>query len=181
MKFRASILQSGQNTTGIDVPEEIVTALGQGKKPPVRVTLNGHMYRSTIASMGGVFMISLSAENRAAAGVAGGDEVEVELEFDAEPREVTVPLDFADALDRDLVARTFCDGLSYSNRRRHVLSDEGAKTPKTRQRRIDKAIESLREGNSSANNERVQPPSKPQFTRSAQPVFSLLWKHEDRV
>lgn len=90
-------------------------------------------------------MISLSAENKAAAGVAGGDEVEVELEFDAEPREVTVPLDFADALDRDLVARTFCDGLSYSNRLRHVLSVEGAKTPETRQRRIDKAIDSLRE------------------------------------
>jgi hypothetical protein len=98
VKFETTIVQSGANTTGIAVAPEVVEALGAGKKPPVTVTLNGHTYRSSIASMGGAFMISLSAENRAAAGVAGGDTVEVDLELDTAPREVDVPDDLASAL-----------------------------------------------------------------------------------
>lgn len=147
MKFRTTVLQSGKTTTGIEVPEEIVTALGAGKKPPVKVTLNGdYTYRNTVAPMSGTFMISLSADHRQASGISGGGEVDVEIELDTAPREVTVPPDFAAALDRDEAARTFFDSLSYSNKSRHVLAIEGAKTPETRQRRIAKAVETLREG-----------------------------------
>lgn len=142
MRFRTTILQSGKTTTGIRVPDEVVEALGSSKRPAVRVTIGSHTYRSSVASMGGQYMVSVSAENRAAAGVAAGDEVDVDLELDTAPREVTVPADFAGALDAGL---TF-DTLSYSNQRWHVLQVEGAKTDATRQRRIAKSVDMLREG-----------------------------------
>jgi uncharacterized protein YdeI (YjbR/CyaY-like superfamily) len=96
--------------------------------------------------MGGKFMLPVSADQRKNTGVAAGDEVDVDIELDTEPREVAVPSDFADALDRDADAKRVFDGLSYSHKLRHVLSIEGAKTTETRQRRIAKAVEMLREG-----------------------------------
>jgi hypothetical protein len=146
MRFRAIIQQNGKTATGIQVPAEVVAQLGPTKRVAVNVTINGHMYRSTVAPMGGVFMLPLSAENRALANVSAGDEVEVELEPDTQPREVTVPPDFQEALERDADARRFFDGLSYSNKQRFVLSIEGAKTAETRQRRIAQAVSALREG-----------------------------------
>ena len=146
MRFRTTLLQSGKTATGFEVPEAVVDALGRGKRPSVKVTINGYTYRNTVAVMGGVFMIGVSAENRAGAGVAGGDEMDVDLELDTAPREVTVPADFAAALDRDAAARRTFDGLSYSNRQWHVLSIEGAKTDETRMRRIAKSIDTLRAG-----------------------------------
>jgi hypothetical protein len=143
MRFRTTIRQSGKTATGIAVPPEIVEALGKGKRPPVRVTINGHTYRSTVAVMGGEFMVGVSAEQRANAGVAGGDEVDVDIELDTEPREVTVPPDFAEALEGAPDAKRAFEGLSYSNRLRHVLSIEQAKTAETRQRRIVKAVAEL--------------------------------------
>jgi hypothetical protein len=146
MRFRTTIVQSGKNTTGIQVPDEVVEALGSGKRPAVKVTVNGYSYRSTVASMGRVFMISLSAEHRAGAGVGGGDEVEVDLELDSAPREVTVPPELAAALDAEPAARATFDGLSYSNRSWHVLQVTGAKTEETRQRRIARSVEVLKQG-----------------------------------
>ena len=146
MEFHGTVLQSGKTATGIQVPEEVVEGLGSGKRPPVRVTINAYTYRTTVAPMGGVFMIPVSAEVRERARVAGGDDVEVGIELDSQPREVTVPPDFASALDVDAAAREFFDGLSYSRKRWHVLSVEGAKTDETRQRRIAKSVEMLREG-----------------------------------
>ncbi len=145
MKFRTTIQLSGKTATGIQVPGEVVTSLGSSKRPPVRVTINGYTYRSTVAPMGGVFMLPVSADVRQAAGVAAGDEVEVTLEPDTQPREVTVPSDFRDALNAEPDARQFFEGLSYSNRQRLVLSIEEAKSAETRQRRIAKAISTLRE------------------------------------
>ncbi len=146
MKFRATVEQGGKTATGIEVPAEVVAALGSSRKPPVRVTINDYTYRSTVATMGGRFMVGVSAEVRAAAGIAAGDVVDVEMELDTAPREVSVPADFAAALDRDPDARRFFDGLSYSNRLRFVLNVEGAKTDETRQRRIDKSVAMLHEG-----------------------------------
>ncbi len=146
-KFRTTVQQSGKNTTGFEVPEEIVMQLGSGKRPPVKVTVNGgYTYRSSIAPMGGAYLLSLSAENRAGAGVAGGDEVELELELDTEPRTVTVPDDLAAALEAEPEANRFFEGLSYSNQRRHVEAIEQAKTAETRQRRIEKSVSGFREG-----------------------------------
>ncbi len=145
MRFRTTIELGGKTATGIRVPAEVVEQLGSGKRPPVRVTINGHTYRSTVAVMGGQFMVGVSAENRAAAGVAAGDEVDVDIELDTEPRRVDVPPDLATALDRDAAARRNFDGLSYSNRRRYVMSIEEARTAETRARRIAKAVDALRD------------------------------------
>ena len=146
MRFCATVELGGKTATGIRVPAEVVARLGPSKRPAVRVTINGHTYRSTVAPLGGVHMLPVSAEIRERAGVAAGDEVEVDIELDTEPREVTVPPDFAAALDRDADASRAFDGLSYSNKRRYVLSIEEAKTEETRQRRIAKAIDTLRVG-----------------------------------
>jgi len=146
MRFHATIQQGDKTATGIRVPEEVVASLGSGKRPPVTVTINGYTYRNTIAVMGGVFMVGVSAEHRVGAGVAGGDEVDVEIELDSAPREVTVPDDFATALDAEPKARATFDGLSYSNKSWHVLQITGAKTDETRQRRIGKSVDMLKEG-----------------------------------
>ena len=144
MRFRTTIELGGKTATGFQVPPEVVAALGSTKRPPVRVTINGYTYRSTVAPMGGVFMLPLAAEHRTAAGLAAGDEVDVDLELDTAPREVHVPPDFAAALAGDADAQRAFDNLSYSNKRRHVLAVEDAKTAATRERRITKAIETLR-------------------------------------
>jgi len=146
VKFRTTIQQSGKTATGIRVPDEVMAALGAGKRPAVRITIGGHSYRSTVASIGGAPMVGVSAENRASAGVAGGDVVDVEIALDTAPREVSVPPDFAKALARDATAQRTFDSLSHSNQNWHVQSIEGAKTDETRQRRIAKSVGALRDG-----------------------------------
>ena len=148
MRFRTTIELGGKTATGFQVPPEVVEGLGSTKRPPVRVTINGYTYRSTVAPYGGVFMLPLSAEHRTAAGLAAGDEVDVDLELDTEPREVAVPPDVAEALAADPAAKQAFEVLSYSHQRRHILAIDGAKTPETRQRRIAKALATLREGRS---------------------------------
>ena len=147
MRFRTTLVGEGDSAAGIEVPPEVVESFGRGKRPPVTVTINGaYTYRNTVAVMGGVFMIGVSKAHRTAAGVAAGDEVDIDLELDTELRILVVPADFAEALDRDPQARAFFDGLSYSNRSRFTLSIDDAKTAETRQRRIDKSVATLHEG-----------------------------------
>ena len=146
MKFAATIELSGKTATGIAVPPEVVEALGSGKRPPVRVTIRDYTYRSTVAPMGGRFMIPISAEVRQNAGVAAGDIIDVDLELDSEPRELSIPPDFAQALDSEPDARRFFDQLSNSNKKWHVQSIDSAKSAETRQRRIEKSVGLLREG-----------------------------------
>ena len=145
-KFRTAIEGTGRNTTGIVVPDEIVEGLGGGRRPAVTATIAGHTWRTSIASMGGRFMIGVNAEVRRITGVAADDEVDVEVELDTAPREVTVPDDLAAALAADPAAKAEFDRLSYSHRRRHVMAIDDAKTPETRARRIAKAVELLAEG-----------------------------------
>jgi hypothetical protein len=145
MRFEAVVELGGKTATGIPVPEEVVTGLGSTKRPAVTVTVKGHTYRSTIAPMGGRFMLPLSAENRAASGVSAGDRVEIDVELDTEPRELAVPDDLASALAAEPEAKAFFDGLSFSKKQRLVLPIEQAKAPDTRQRRVDKALETLRD------------------------------------
>lgn len=146
MRFRTTLEAAGKTATGFRVPEEVIEGLGAGKKPAVRVTINGHTYRSTVAPRGGVYLVSVSAENRAGAGVAAGDEIDVDLALDTEPREVTVPPDLAAALAAAPDAQRFFDGLSFSRRQWFVLGIDEARTEQTRQRRVEKAIARMREG-----------------------------------
>jgi hypothetical protein len=148
MKFRAVIEQSGKTAAGIHVPPDVVAALGSSRKPPVRATINGFTYRSSVAVLGGEFMLGVPPEFRAGAGVAAGDEVEVDLELDTAPREVIVPADLARALGDDAAAQRTFDTLSYSNRRRLVIPIEEAKAAETRERRVAKTVAMLHEGRS---------------------------------
>lgn len=147
MKFQTTVLTAGKTTTGVAVPAAIVEALGGGKRPKVWVTIGEHTFRNSVAPMNGTYMLGLNADVRQQTGIAGGDTIEIELRLDTEPREVTVPADFAAALDQEPKARNFFDQLSYSNRSAHVLSIEGAKTDATRRRRIEKAVSTLAAGN----------------------------------
>lgn len=146
MRFRTTLLATGRTATGFEVPEAVVTALGAGKRPPVTVIINGYTYRNTVAVMGGMYVLGVSAEHRAGSGVAAGDVIDVDLELDTAPREVSVPADFAAALDAEPAAGATFDKLSYSNRSWHTLQIAGAKSAETRQRRIEKSIAALRDG-----------------------------------
>jgi hypothetical protein len=146
VKFTATLELHGKTATGIEVPEEVVTALGSSQRPAVTVTINGYSYRSTIAKMRGQFLLPLSAENRAGAGAEAGDVLEVGVTLDDQPRVLEVPPDLAAALDKDPRAKAFFETLSYSNKRWHTQQIESAKTDATRERRVAKSIEVLRAG-----------------------------------
>lgn len=139
--FRATLDLHGKTATGISVPEVVVEQLGGGRKPAVTVRLGNYSYRTTVARRGGGYLIPVSAEHRAAAGLQAGDAVEVVLELDTARREVTVPPVLAEALDP--AARARFDALSYSRQLGHVLAIEGAKTPETLARRIAKVLADL--------------------------------------
>jgi hypothetical protein len=141
--FTARVVPAG-NATGVEVPAEVVGALGAGKRPKVVITINGHSWRSRVASMGGRFVVGISAANRAASGIALGVEVEVALDLDTEPRLVAEPIDLAEALGAEPLAREAFDRLPYGLRRKHVAAVEDATSADTRQRRIVRLIASLR-------------------------------------
>ena len=146
MRFRTTVVLGGKTATGLPVPADVVTALDGGRQPKVQVTIGGHTYRSTIASRGGQFLIPLSAENRAPAGVAAGDEVDVDIVLDAAPREVEVPADLASALATDPEAQRRFDRLSFTHRKEYVRWIEEAKKPETRQNRVAKTLERVKDG-----------------------------------
>jgi Bacteriocin-protection, YdeI or OmpD-Associated/Domain of unknown function (DUF1905) len=144
--FTTQIVQEeGMNATGIRVPAEAIETLNSGKKPKVKITLNGYTYRSTVAAYGDVFMLPLSQEHRTAAGVKAGDTLEITLELDVEPRVVEVPADLAAALE-SANARAVFDALSYSARKEHVRQVESAKAAETRTRRIEKIVTEVSKG-----------------------------------
>jgi len=143
MRVRATLELHGKSATGIEIPDDVVTALGGGRRPPVSATINGYTYRTSIGSMGGRSLLPVSADVRAASGVSAGEEIEVELELDDAPREVEVPSDLASALAAVPTANAAFEALSYSNKRRLVLAIDAAKTDDTRQRRVAKTVADL--------------------------------------
>ena len=146
VRFTGTLRQDeGSSTTGVVIPPAVLEELGAGKRPPVRATLAGYEYRTTLGVMNGATMLSVSAAVREAAGIVAGDEIEVELIVDATPRDVDVPDDFALAMESAGV-RAFFDGLANSLQRYHVDQVAGAKQPETRQRRIERAVGVFREG-----------------------------------
>ena len=145
MRFRAEILQSGKTAAGIEVPAKVVAALGSSKRPPVRATINGYTYRSTVAVMGGKFMLGVSNEVRKNAGVEAGQTVDIDLELDTEAREVELPPDFVAALARDAKAAKFFAGLSYSAKLR-LVTPINVKNPDVRKERIAKTVAGLAAG-----------------------------------
>ncbi|OGO36322.1 MAG: hypothetical protein A2W35_03155 [Chloroflexi bacterium RBG_16_57_11] len=145
--FTTTVVKNDQvNATGLPVPPEAVAALSTKKRPPVKVSLSGYTYRTTVAAYGDVYMLPLSAEHREAAGVKAGDQVEVTLELDLEPRTVEVPADLAAALAEKPGAIAAFDALSYTMRKEYVRQVETAKAQETRDRRVAKIVASLTEG-----------------------------------
>ena len=140
--FHTTILQTGKNTAGIQVPEEVIEKLGAGKQPLVRVTINKYTYRSAVAVMGGKYMISFNSEHRKAAGVQGGDEANVTLALDLEPRTVEIPTDLRDALTKANALDAF-EKSAPSMKKEYVRQVEEAKAQETRERRIKKIVEKL--------------------------------------
>jgi hypothetical protein len=145
MRIRAKVLQSGKTACGIEIPATVVAGLGSSRRPAVKATINGYTYRSSIASMGGKYMLSVSAEVRERSGVAGGDTVDLDLELDSDERLVSVPADFAAALARNARAKKFFEGLSYSKKLRLVIPID-VKNPQLRRERIEKTVAGLSEG-----------------------------------
>ena len=142
MRFRATVIPSG-NATGIEIPEDVMRVLGPQGRPPVTITINGHTWRSRVAAMRGMKLVGISAANRAAASIAEGDIVEVDVALDEEPREIIEPSDLADALNNNAEARASFDRLPFGLKQKHVASIEDAKSAEVRQRRIDKLVASL--------------------------------------
>ena len=147
VKFRTALLgQEGMNATGMVIPPEVVEVLGSGKRPAVKVTLNGsYTYRNTIAVMGGDYMVGVSAEHRANAGVKAGDMLDVNLELDTEKREVEVPPDLASAIDAAPEARRYFDTLSYS-KKLLLVNKMNVKNPDVRAQRIESTVAQLLTG-----------------------------------
>lgn len=147
VRFRTKLHQAeGKNATGILVPAAVIGQLGHGKRPPVRVSINGYEYRTTVGVMGGQAMIGVSAGIRSETGLVAGDQIDVELVVDQSPRAVEIPSDFAAALAAQKGVRAFFDGLPNSLQRFHIDSINGAKTDETRTRRIEKAIALFKAG-----------------------------------
>jgi hypothetical protein len=146
MKFVATLERHGKTATGIVVPPEVVDQLGGGRRPAVRVAFRGHAYASTVAPRGDRYLVPVSAEQRNATGAQAGDELEIEITLDLEPRTIEVPDELARALAAHPEAAHFFDGLTASQQKGFVTPITAAKTPETRQRRIANAVEALREG-----------------------------------
>ena len=144
-RFDTTLQVEGRTATFFEVPLDVPAIFGRAR-PPVRVTIGDHTYRSTIAVYGGRYFLPLNRQNREAAGVAAGERVSVELEADLEERNVEVPDDLRAALDGDDEARSAFESLSYTHRREYADWIVEAKRDETRRRRIAKTLERLRSG-----------------------------------
>ncbi len=143
--FETTLLAFGNNT-GVEVPESVLERLDAGRRPPVRVVLNGYEFRTTVGVMKGLHLVPVSKAVREASGLSAGDTLAVTLTVDESPREVEMPADFAAALAAEPAAAAFFEGLSNSLQRYHVGQVTSARTDATRQRRIDKAVQLFLDG-----------------------------------
>ena len=139
ISFRTRLTGEGRTASGIIVPEELMAKLGPAKRYPVVVTVGDYSYRNSVSWYKGAFMISMSSDNKAAAGVSGGDEVDVTVEIDTEPRVLEMPDEFAAALTAAGVLEKF-QALSYSKQRTFVEPWAAAKSDATRDNNLAKAI-----------------------------------------
>lgn len=143
IRFRAELELTGKNTAGFEVPDDVVDKLDGGGHPKVVVTVDGYTFRTSIARMGGRYLLGVSAERRQKGLIATGAVHDVVVALDTAPREVELPADFAAALSESSGAQDFWAGLSYSKQSWHVLQVTGAKKPETRRARIEKSVAML--------------------------------------
>jgi hypothetical protein len=146
-RFKAKLRPSGRGGGGhlVEVPDEVVAALGGKGRIPVTASFNGVPYRGSIVRMGGVMMLGVTKAIMAEAGAGPGDVLDVVVENDEAPGEVEVPPELAKALRRNKAAAAVWDRLSFTHRREHVGYIVEAKKEETRGRRVEKTIEALAE------------------------------------
>ena len=146
IRFKATLVPRGP-AAAVVIDDEQVDAVGEGaKRFPVVATVDGYSWRTTVARMGGEFLVGLNRAVRQEAGVEAGDKVDVTLELDTAPREVEVPEALSSALAQDPEARAFFDGLAYTHRKEYARWIDEAKRDETRERRVAQALEMLRQG-----------------------------------
>ena len=146
IRMTTTLLPRG-NACAVVLDDEQVAAVGEGRRRfPVVATVNGYTWRTSVARMGGEFLVGLNREVREGAAVATGDTVDVALELDTAPREVEVPHALATALEGDPEARAAFDGLAFTHRKEFARWIEEAKREETRERRVGQALQMLREG-----------------------------------
>jgi hypothetical protein len=127
--------------------DEQVAAVGEGaKRFPVAATVNGYTWRTSVARMGGEFLVGLNREVRQGARVEAGDEVSVVLELDSEPRSVEVPAALTAALAEDPAAKAAFDAMAFTHRKEYARWIAEAKREETRDRRVQQAVEMIRAG-----------------------------------
>lgn len=143
MHFTTELEATGGTTTGFVVPDEVVESLGAGRRPKVVATVDGHSWRTSIASMGGRYLLGASAAVREAAGLAAGATYDVMVVVDTAPRTVEVPDDLAAALAAAPDAAAAWAASSFSLQRQHAESVLAAKKPETRERRVASVVEHL--------------------------------------
>ena len=144
MRLRLELEGHGGNTAGFVIPDSVVEELGGGRRPKVVVTIGPHTWRSSIANMGGQFMLGVSMENRAAAGVSAGETLDVDIELDTAPRTVDVPEDLAAALAQSPALSQTWSTWSFTRQKEAARSLTEAKKPETRTRRLEKVLAELR-------------------------------------
>ncbi|TMF11645.1 MAG: DUF1905 domain-containing protein [Chloroflexi bacterium] len=137
-------LESDQGACFIRVPPEVVMALGDRKRLPLKVTINGYPYRTTVAVYGGKSYLGVRREIREAAGVAAGDQLAVVLEIDAELRTVDLPDALRSALEADAASAAAFEKLSYTRKKEFIQWVTGAKRLETQRRRMEQAMAMLR-------------------------------------
>lgn len=144
MKLRLVLVGHGGNTAGFEIPDAAVEELGGGRRPKVVATVAGHTWRSSIANMGGTFMLGMSQAERKAAGVEAGQTLDLEVVLDTAERTVDVPDDLAAELAGDAAAQAAWDGWSFTRRKEAARQLTEAKKPETRARRLEKVLADLR-------------------------------------
>jgi Bacteriocin-protection, YdeI or OmpD-Associated/Domain of unknown function (DUF1905) len=146
IRLSATLVPRGP-AAAVVLDDEHVAAVGEGaKRFPVVATVNGYTWRTTVTRMRGEFLLGLNRAVREEAGVEAGDTVAVDLALDTAPREVEVPEALANALADDPAARAAFEGLAYTHRKEYARWIDEAKRDETRKRRVDKALEMLRQG-----------------------------------
>ncbi|QIG45172.1 DUF1905 domain-containing protein [Nocardioides anomalus] len=144
MKLRLELVSHGGNTAGFEIPDAAVEELGGGRRPKVVATVGDHTWRSSIANMGGTFMLGMSQADRRAAGVEAGQTLDLEVVLDTAERTVEPPEDLAAELAGDAAARAVWDGWSFTRRKEAARQLTEAKQPETRARRLAKVLAELR-------------------------------------
>jgi hypothetical protein len=141
-KFKAILGKEGDSGLFLEVPFDVKEEFGRAR-PPVKVTVNGYAFRTTVSVYGGKYYLGVRKSHRDAAGVEVGDRVEITMALDDEPREVEIPPELAKALAKNKRAKARWEKLSYTHQKEHADAINDAKKPETKARRVEKAIEML--------------------------------------